>query len=107
MSSGTAVVASPNTGASELLDKGRYGMLVNDDAFADTVLRLIDDAPARERLVAAGLERARGDSWSAGARAYLSVYRDALALRAPAGGFWGVGGVVRFVGAGGPPMSAR
>ncbi len=86
MSSGTAVVASPNTGASELLDKGRYGMLVNDDAFADTVLRLIDDAPARERLVAAGLERAREYSWSAVARAYLSVYRDALALRAPAGG---------------------
>lgn len=86
MASGTAVVASPNTGASELLDNGRYGMLVSDDAFADSVLRLLDDAPARERLVAAGLERARAYLWSAVARAYLSVYRETLALRAAAGG---------------------
>jgi phosphatidyl-myo-inositol alpha-mannosyltransferase len=55
---GTPVVATPNPGSREVLDGGRFGRLVGDAGFAGEICRLLEDAPARERLSRAGLARA-------------------------------------------------
>lgn len=59
MASGTPVIATPNPGSREVLEGGRYGVLVEDDAFADEVLRLLDDPAERHRLAELGIERAK------------------------------------------------
>jgi len=60
MASGTAVVATANVGSRELLDGGRYGRLVENDAeFPKAVLEMLRDRELRERYAGCGLERAR------------------------------------------------
>jgi phosphatidylinositol alpha-mannosyltransferase len=78
MASGTAVLATPNTGARELLGNGRYGVLVADDEFGDTLLHLLRDSDARVRIAAAGLARSRDYAWPDVARAYVHVYDEAI-----------------------------
>ena len=78
MASGTAVVATPNTGASELLGNGQYGVLVDDEGFGDTLLRVLRDHDERARIAAAGLVRSRDFAWPDVARAYVTVYDDAI-----------------------------
>lgn len=60
MASGTPVVATPNPGSKEILDRGQFGYLAGDAEFAEAINELLNDAPARELLAAKGLERARG-----------------------------------------------
>ncbi len=84
MASGTAVVATPNTGAEELLDNGRYGILTSDDAFADTVLELLHNTAQRESFAAAGLARASSYSWEHVAESYEGLYREALVMHGDA-----------------------
>jgi len=74
MASGTAVLATPNPGASELLAGGRFGVLADDASYADALLALLDDRAERARFEAAGLERSREYAWSEIARAYRDVY---------------------------------
>jgi glycosyltransferase involved in cell wall biosynthesis len=65
MACATPVVAARSGALPETV--GAAGLLVDpDDAggFADALLRLADDAPTRERLVAAGRERAAALPWS-------------------------------------------
>jgi glycosyltransferase involved in cell wall biosynthesis len=81
MSSGTAVLATPNTGASELLGNGRFGVLADDAIFGDALLRLLHDPDMRARIEAAGLERARAFAWQEVAHAYLDLYHHALRKR--------------------------
>lgn len=81
MASGTAVLATPNPGASELLGKGRFGVLADDGVFGDALLRLLRDPEERARIEAAGLERARAFAWPNVARAYLELYHEALRTR--------------------------
>ena len=81
MASGTAVVATPNTGARDLLGSSDYGLVVADDAFARTTLELLGNEAERRRLEQAGIRRAAGMTWAAVARAYTGVYADALAKR--------------------------
>lgn len=78
ISSGTVVLATPNTGARELLGDGQFGVLVNDDEFADTLLSLLADEHRRREMAHAGLARSRDFSWSSIAQAYVSVYRHAI-----------------------------
>ena len=59
MASGTPVVASPNWGSREVLGEGRFGVLADDDSFADAVKRLLDDSAERQKWTDRGLERAR------------------------------------------------
>ena len=89
MASGTAVLATVNTGASELIDTGFDGVLVEDDAFAGSLLRLLDDGEAREQMAARGFARSRHFAWPDIARAYLAIYEEAVrvktkAVRSPA-----------------------
>ncbi len=69
MASGTPVVASATTALPETC--GGAAKLVEPDgeAFAATLTALLSDSGERERLRAAGLERAAGFSWEATARA--------------------------------------
>ena len=78
MASGTAVIATPNTGANELLGDGAYGLLVEDTDFCEALITLLTDDDARARMAAAGLARSKEFTWTAIARAYMRVYDDAI-----------------------------
>jgi glycosyltransferase involved in cell wall biosynthesis len=73
MASGTPVVAVPDDALREVA--GAAAIFVDEAALADGIRAALAD---RERLVAAGLERARAFSWRATAELTLSVYREIL-----------------------------
>jgi len=74
MSSGTPVVATPNPGAIEVTCDGKFGMLCADEKLALAISGLLKDTTARERLAAAGLERARDFSWNRICSEYEALY---------------------------------
>ena len=74
MASGTPVVATPDEALREVA--GDAAVFAEPRALADAVRTALED---RERLVAAGLERARRFSWDETARRTLAVYRELLA----------------------------
>ena len=79
MASGTPVVASNTTGLAEAV--GDAGLTVDPtsaEELADALARVLNDAALRERLVAAGHERAADFTWARAARATADVYRDVL-----------------------------
>jgi phosphatidyl-myo-inositol alpha-mannosyltransferase len=59
MASGTPVIATKNAGSSEVLDNGRYGVLIdNDTEFPAAILRALADSEQRATWTQRGLERA-------------------------------------------------
>ena len=70
MACGTPVVATANPGSREVLAEGRYGRLVSDDAFGDTLVELLDNQSARQELSSRGLQRARSYDIAGTASAY-------------------------------------
>ena len=64
MACGTPVVATPNPGSLEILDHGKYGVIVADEAFGESISSLLSDEQARAALSASGLGRAREYSLS-------------------------------------------
>jgi glycosyltransferase involved in cell wall biosynthesis len=75
MASGTPVVAADDPAVREVA--GAAAVLTEPDRLADGIARALAE---RERLVAAGLERARLFSWSETARHTAAVYREVLGL---------------------------
>ena len=75
MASGTPVVAAPDAALREVA--GEAAVFAEPDALADGVRRALAE---RERLVAAGLERARRFTWQETARRTVAVYREVLGL---------------------------
>jgi glycosyltransferase involved in cell wall biosynthesis len=75
MASGTPVVAAPEPALQEVA--GDAALYAEPGALADAVRRAIDE---RERLRAAGLERAKSFSWDETARRTAAVYREVLGL---------------------------
>jgi glycosyltransferase involved in cell wall biosynthesis len=73
MASGTPVVTVREEALLEVV--GDAAVVVDDDGLADGIRRAIAE---RERLVRAGLERARAFSWRTTAEATLRVYLEAL-----------------------------
>ncbi len=73
MASGTPVVATPDTAVQEVA--GEAAVYAEPGRLADGVRRALAE---RERLSAAGLERARRFSWEETARRTLAVYREVL-----------------------------
>lgn len=59
MASGTPVVATPNAGAVEVLDHGRYGVLTPPQCLGQTLSALLLDENKRHRLRDLGLQRAK------------------------------------------------
>ena len=74
MASGTPVVATPDDALREVA--GDAAVFAEPRDLADAVRSALDD---RDRLVAAGLERARRFTWEETARRTLAVYRELLA----------------------------
>jgi phosphatidylinositol alpha-mannosyltransferase len=76
MASGTAVVATPNPGANEVLAEGRFGRLVEPEALGDALVELLQDRAERERFELLGLERAQEYCWDRVTEQYEKVYRS-------------------------------
>ncbi|HWE03314.1 MAG TPA: glycosyltransferase family 4 protein [Tepidisphaeraceae bacterium] len=74
MASGTPVVATPNAGAREVLDNGKYGILCQPDQLGLTLLRLLRDSSERQRLRTLGLERVKEYSWERVVEQYEAIY---------------------------------
>jgi glycosyltransferase involved in cell wall biosynthesis len=78
--SGTPVVAYESGSIPEVAGGAALLVPPGDSAGLKDALRsLLDDAGLRDRLAAAGLERARAFSWRATAEGTLTAYRSALA----------------------------
>ena len=78
MAAGKAVLATRVGGVPEVVVDGETGILVppgDPEALAEGIRRLAGDAALRERLGAAGRERARLFSWDVVTEQYLEVYR--------------------------------
>jgi len=73
LASGTPVVAVPDPALREVA--GDAAVFVEEDELAEGIRRAFSE---RERLVAAGLERARAFSWRASAEKALAVYQEIL-----------------------------
>lgn len=79
MAAGTPVVASDLEAFARVLDDGRAGaMFTSEDAasLARTVNEVLDDAPRREAMRAAGHTRARQFDWEVVAREIEGVYQS-------------------------------
>lgn len=76
MASGTAVVATPNPGANEVLAQGQYGRLAEPEALGDALVELLKNRGERERLEALGVERAQEFSWARITAQYEALYRS-------------------------------
>jgi glycosyltransferase involved in cell wall biosynthesis len=74
MTSGTPVVAAPDAALHEV--GGEAAVFVEPERLADGVRQALAD---RERLVAAGLERAKAFTWEMTARRTVGVYLEVLA----------------------------
>ena len=74
MASGTPVVAAPDPALREVA--GEAAVFVEPERLADGVRQALAE---RERLVAAGLERARHSRWEETARRTVAVYLEVLA----------------------------
>jgi glycosyltransferase involved in cell wall biosynthesis len=76
MASGTPVVATDEPAVREVA--GDAAVFVAEEVLAEGITRALAE---RERLVSAGLERARRFSWADTARRTLAVYREVLEAR--------------------------
>ena len=79
MASGTAVLCSPNDGASYVLDNGQYGKMVEDSMFGPSLVELLINHELRISLELQGLERAQEFSWQSVADQHRKVYEKAMA----------------------------
>jgi glycosyltransferase involved in cell wall biosynthesis len=78
ITSGTVTVTSPNPGAEFVLDNGKYGFIVSDDSYADTVLELIRSSELRREYELIGLARASEFSEMEVITEHLDWYRVAI-----------------------------
>lgn len=76
MAAGTAVVATPNPGAREVLQDGKFGRVCEDAALPGVLCELLTDTEGRARLAQAGLKEATRYDWNAVAAAYEAVYDE-------------------------------
>jgi phosphatidylinositol alpha-mannosyltransferase len=77
MASGTAVVATKNPGAREVLADGLYGELSDDDNLGTRLREVLLDSQRRQHLGDAGVRHAASYRWDAVALQYEAVYADA------------------------------
>jgi phosphatidyl-myo-inositol alpha-mannosyltransferase len=80
MASGTPVVATPNPGAREVTCDGKFGVLCADVELGGKIAGLLCNAASRERMAAAGLQRARDFGWNTICAEYEALYASPLAL---------------------------
>jgi phosphatidyl-myo-inositol alpha-mannosyltransferase len=78
MACGTAVAATDNSGAREIVTDGSDGLLCNDENLAESLTRLISEKSTRESLIANGLRTAQKFDGTVIADRYLNRYRTCL-----------------------------
>jgi len=83
MAAGTPVVATPNAGAIEVLDNGRYGIIADPATLGETIVDLLRDHPRRECLAAAGLSRAQEFDWDRVVNEYARLYQATMGSLGP------------------------
>jgi len=83
MAAGTPVVATPNPGADEVLDKGQYGHIVSEEQLGETLCALLNRADLRQEYGKRGLERAKIYAWETVAEAYEQIYETVSRTRHP------------------------
>jgi phosphatidylinositol alpha-mannosyltransferase len=76
MACGTPVVATPNPGALEVLDGGRYGVLTDLDLLGTNLALLLADEKRREDLTTRGLHRVRNYDIHEIAQKYINLSLD-------------------------------
>jgi glycosyltransferase involved in cell wall biosynthesis len=82
MAAGTAVVATPNPGALDVLDNGRYGLIVQDRDLGPALCRLLVDHEERAHYARVGLTRVKEYAWGRVADRYEQIYERVLSRRA-------------------------
>jgi phosphatidylinositol alpha-mannosyltransferase len=83
MAAGTLVVATPNPGAAEILDNGRYGLIVPEEKLGETLYSVLSRGSLRQEYAEQGLARAKMFSWDNVTDAYEHVYDAILGKRRP------------------------
>ena len=76
LASGTAIVATPNPGAREVLQNGEFGVIADDTEIASAINGLLSDAARRQTFADKGIARAREFAWDNVAIQYEQIYRD-------------------------------
>lgn len=74
LAAGTVACATPNPGAHDVLDGGRYGLIAGDEQLSAGIVRLLKDPARRLSFERLGLPRAAEYDWSTVAVAYERVY---------------------------------
>ena len=74
MACGTPVVATPNAGARELLEDGKWGVLARPSDLGSTLLSLLNDPHRRHSLAQLGLQRAEAFAQDRVVEAYEALF---------------------------------
>ena len=74
MASGTAIVATPNQGAVEVLNGGAHGVIVPEAQLGQGIIRVLRDKTLRHGLEKNGLREARRYDWGRVCGAYEKLY---------------------------------
>jgi glycosyltransferase involved in cell wall biosynthesis len=86
MAAGTPVVATPNPGSQEVLDHGRFGLIVSEAQLGETLCALLTQPDLRHEYSQRGVQRATTYSWEKIAGQYEHVYQTVLRQRHRSGG---------------------
>lgn len=78
MASGTAVIASPNPGAQEVLGNGAYGLIAKDGELGNQINQLLNSAELRQSYATKGVLRTQDFSWKQIAMQYETLYKNLL-----------------------------
>ncbi|MBC7807504.1 MAG: glycosyltransferase family 4 protein [Akkermansiaceae bacterium] len=79
--SGTAVIASPNPGAVEVTQNGKFGIVAQDDRIAGEIVSVLTDASRRDALVQAGLRRVTEYDWQRISAQYEEIFHSLIGAR--------------------------
>jgi phosphatidylinositol alpha-mannosyltransferase len=80
MACGTPIVTTPNAGAADVLDGGRFGSIVDDAAFGSRIVTLLGDAAQRDAMIEQGRLRADRYDERVIADQNIRIYREAAGL---------------------------
>ena len=81
MACGTPVVASSNLGAREVLDNGKYGIIVQDKELSNTLINLLQNQKLRKDYTLKGICRSKDFDFTEVANQYENLYENLILRR--------------------------
>ena len=72
LASGTLVITTPNPGANEILANGEYGVIIEDNELASSIIDALRNSEKYKSMVQKGLNSTNNQSWESVIRKYLS-----------------------------------